>query len=65
MEHIKQKPGKTETLTDNTTSGDTAIDFDESTLTEHVIDYMITRHTGTRTGCIKVTGNNTPGYFCR
>ena len=33
------------------------------TLTEHVIDYMITRGTGTRTGCIKVTGNNTLGYF--
>lgn len=59
----KTEAGKTETLTDNTTSGDTAIDFDESTLTEHVIDYMITRGTGTRTGCIKVTGNNTLGYF--
>ena len=59
----KTEAGKTETLTDNTTSGNTAIDFDESTLTEHVIDYMITRGTGTRTGCIKVTGNNTLGYF--
>ena len=59
----KTEPGKTDTLTDNTTSGNTSIDFDESVLSEHIIDYMISRHTGIRTGSIKVTGNNTLGYF--
>jgi len=58
----KTEAGKQETLTDNTTNGNTLIDFDESVLTEVHIDYTITRDTHMRTGTLKITGSNVAGY---
>lgn len=58
----KTEAGKQETLTDNTTNGNTLIDFDESVLTEVQINYTVLRDTHIRTGTLKIAGSNTAGY---
>tara|TARA_B100001057_G_C22851687_1_gene951205 strand:+ start:749 stop:2332 length:1584 start_codon:yes stop_codon:yes gene_type:complete len=60
---IKQEPGKTMALTDNTSaSTNTTIDFDEATLTDAIVEFAITRGSAKRTGHLRIAGNNTAGY---
>jgi hypothetical protein len=57
------EPGKTFTLTDNTSATtNTPIDFDSSTLINATVDFVIERGTSRRVGTLTVAGNNTSGY---
>ena len=61
----RDRPGRVETLTDNTPAispANTSIDFVETDVVDAQIDFVVERGTSKRTGIIRVTGSNTAGY---